>query len=158
MLETKNRPDQPLPGGSGGAGAAQRWMVFNGDADGICAAHQLRLSGKVPHHVVTGVKRDIGLLARVAAQPGDHVLVADISLDTNRDALERLLAAGVRVAWYDHHHAGAIPVSAALEAHIDTGSETCSSLIVNALLGGGFRRWARRFGEAAGRMPPLAEP
>jgi len=142
MVETKNRPDQPLPGGYGGAGAAQRWMVFNGDADGICAAHQLRLSGNVPHHVVTGVKRDIGLLARVAAQPGDHVLVADISLDTNRAALERLLATGVRVVWYDHHHAGAIPATAALEAHIDIGSETCSSLIVDAFLGGGFRRWA----------------
>ena len=117
-------------------------MVFNGDADGICAAHQLRLAGNVPHHVVTGVKRDIGLLARAAAQPGDHVVVADISLDTNRVALERLLAAGVRVAWYDHHHAGAIPASASLEAHIDTATDTCSSLIVDALLGGRFRRWA----------------
>lgn len=120
----------------------RRWLVFNGDADGICAAHQLRLAGCAPHAVVTGVKRDIGLLARVAARAGDQVEVADISLDANRAALERLVAAGVRVTWYDHHFAGAIPASPALTAHIDTASDTCTSLIVDALLGGRFRLWA----------------
>ncbi len=128
--------------GEAAPAGARRWLVFNGDADGICAAHQLRLASSAPHHVLTGVKRDIGLLARVAARSGDQVEVADISLDANRAALERLLAAGVRVTWYDHHFAGAIPASAALKAHIDTASDTCSSLIVDALLGGRFRLWA----------------
>ncbi|RUM38930.1 MAG: acetyltransferase, partial [Desulfobulbus sp.] len=37
--------------------------VFNGDADGICALHQLRLHDPRPDaHLVTGVKRDICLL------------------------------------------------------------------------------------------------
>ena len=119
-----------------------RWLVFNGDADGICAAHQLRLAGLAPDQVLTGVKRDIGLLERVTAEPGDHLVVADISLDVNRAALNRLLAGGVRVAWYDHHHAGVIPVSPALETHIDLSSDTCSSLIVDAALGGRYRAWA----------------
>jgi hypothetical protein len=39
--------------------------VFNGDADGICALQQLRLAEPGTSVLVTGVKRDIGLLARV---------------------------------------------------------------------------------------------
>ena len=124
------------------ASPTQRWLVFNGDADGICAAHQLRLAGLAADHLVTGVKRDILLLERVAAGPGDHVVVADISLDSNRAHLNRLLDAGVRVDWYDHHHAGDIPAAALLSAHIDTDSETCSSLIVDGVIGGRFRHWA----------------
>ena len=118
------------------------WLVFNGDADGICAAHQLRLAGLDAGQVVTGVKRDIVLLERVDATVGDHVVAADISLDANRGALARVLAAGARVTWYDHHHAGEVPVTAALEAHIDTASDTCTSLIVDTQLGGRFRHWA----------------
>ena len=117
-------------------------MAFNGDADGICAAHQLRLAGFSPDRVVTGVKRDIALLDRVDAVAGDHVVVADISLDSNREGLQRLLATGVKVDWYDHHFAGDIPADARLTAHIDTDAETCSSLIVDGVLQGRFRNWA----------------
>ena len=120
----------------------RRWLVFNGDADGICAAHQLRLAGLVPDRLVTGVKRDIALLDRVQALPGDSVTVADISLDANRAALEALLRAGIPVTWFDHHYAGDLPVGDGLIAHIDTGPDTCSSLIVDASLGGRFRAWA----------------
>ena len=129
-------------GGTFGAVVNATWLVFNGDADGICAAHQLRLAGLEAGHVVTGVKRDIALLERVDAQSGDRVVAADISLDANRAALARVLAAGARVTWYDHHHAGEVPATAALEAHIDTASDTCTSLIVDAQLGGRFRPWA----------------
>jgi len=120
----------------------RRHLVFNGDADGLCAAQQLRLAGFVPDQVVTGVKRDIELLERVEAAAGDVVVVADISLDSNRAALLRLLEGGVQVVWHDHHFAGEIPQDAGLVAHIDTSPDTCSSLIVDALLGGRFRPWA----------------
>ena len=80
--------------------------VFNGDADGICALHQLRLAEPVQSELVTGVKRDISLLKRVEAARGDQVTALDISLDKNREALERLLASGVRVRYFDHHFAG----------------------------------------------------
>ena len=125
-----------------GAAVSTTWLVLNGDADGICAAHQLRLAGLDAGQVVTGVKRDIALLERVDAQAGDHVVVADISLDANRAALARALTAGARVTWYDHHHAGEVPATAALEAHIDTASDMCTSIIVDAQLGGRFRPWA----------------
>lgn len=121
---------------------AQTWFAFNGDADGVCAAHQLRLAGAAPDRIVTGVKRDIDLLARVDARAGDRVLVADISLAANRAALDRLLARGVRIAWYDHHQAGEPPQSPFLELHVDTASDTCSSLIVDRALGGRFGAWA----------------
>lgn len=119
-----------------------RILVFNGDADGICAAHQLRLAGFVPDQVVTGVKRDIALLDRVNAGAGDEVAVADISLDSNRASLARLLGAGARVTWHDHHYAGEIPVHAGLTAHIDTSPYACTSLIVDRLLGGRYAGWA----------------
>jgi hypothetical protein len=119
-----------------------RILVFNGDADGICAAHQLRLAGYAPDQVVTGVKRDIALLERVRAGAGDSVVVADISLDSNRAALLRLLAQGARITWHDHHYAGEIPAHAGLTAHIDTAQDACSSLIVDRLLNGRYAPWA----------------
>ena len=145
----------------GMAESGRGWLVFNGDADGICAAHQLRLSGLVADRLVTGVKRDIALLDRVQASPGDSVTVADISLDANRAALEALLRAGIPVTWYDHHYAGDLPAGEGLIAHIDTGPDTCSSLIVDASLGGRFRAWAvvATFGDnlhaPAGRVADL---
>jgi hypothetical protein len=68
--------------------------VFYGDADGICALHQLRLAEPRESVLITGVKRDIALLERVDAQSGDEVTVLDISLARNAAALNRLLARG----------------------------------------------------------------
>jgi len=116
--------------------------VFNGDADGICALHQLRLAEPVESQLVTGVKRDISLLKRVEAGEGDQVTVLDISLDKNRKDLERLLARGVRVRYFDHHFAGDIPVSDRLDVHIETAPDVCTSLLVDRHLGGRFRPWA----------------
>ena len=116
--------------------------VFNGDADGICALHQLRLAESVRSHLVTGVKRDINLLKRVQAGAGDEVTVLDISLDKNRQGLERILAAGARVRYFDHHFAGDIPAHEALAAVIDPSPQVCTSLLVDAYLNGRFRAWA----------------
>ena len=116
--------------------------VFNGDADGLCALHQLRLAAPAEAALVTGPKRDIALLERVDAAAGDRVTVLDVSLDRNRGALERLLACGVAVQWFDHHYAGAIPSHPLLEAHIDTAPEICTSAIVDRHLGARFRAWA----------------
>ena len=118
------------------------WFVFNGDADGICAAHQLRLAGTQPERVVTGVKRNVRLLARVTAEAGDQVLVADISLDTNRAVLARLLAANVCIKWFDHHHAGELPQHVCFEGHINTAPDVCSSLLVDQHVNGRYRAWA----------------
>lgn len=116
--------------------------VFNGDADGIIALHQLRLATPIQSERITGVKRDISLLQQVEAQAGDTVTVLDISLDKNRDALEKLLAAGVAVEYFDHHFAGDIPANSLLTSHINTAADTCTSLLVNNELAGRYRPWA----------------
>lgn len=116
--------------------------VFNGDADGICALHQLRLADPREAVLVTGVKRDIGLLARVPAADAARVTVLDVSLDRNREALEGLLAAGAQVLYVDHHFPGDIPDAPNLEAVIDTDAEICTSLLVNRRLEGRFLPWA----------------
>jgi len=116
--------------------------VFNGDADGICALHQLRLADPVDSELVTGLKRDIELLKAVPAERGDVVTVLDVSLDRNRAALAALLERGVRVRYFDHHRAGAVPVHPGLEAVIDESDATCTSALVDRHLLGRFRAWA----------------
>ena len=52
--------------------------VFNGDADGICALHQLRLhEPRSGARLVTGVKRDIALLDRLDEVSGADITVLD---------------------------------------------------------------------------------
>lgn len=116
--------------------------VFNGDADGICALQQLRLAEPRDSVLVTGVKRDIGLLARVPAQGGDAVTVLDISVDKNRAALDRLLAAGAQIRYFDHHFPGEIPTHPNLECHVETLPNKGTSLLVDEYLGGSQRAWA----------------
>ena len=116
--------------------------VFNGDADGICALHQLRLAEPRAATLVTGVKRDISLLKKVTAASGDRVTTLDISLNKNREPLLRLLEAGATVEYFDHHQADDIPDHPNLHAHIDTGAEWCTSLLVNRHLGGQHLAWA----------------
>ena len=117
--------------------------VFNGDADGICALHQLRLNSPRPEALlVTGVKRDIGLLSKLQHVQDCDITVLDISLDRNRAALQKLLAQDNRVLYIDHHFSGELPVSANLETHIDPRPQTCTSIIVDSLLHGSFRPWA----------------
>ena len=116
--------------------------IFNGDADGLCALHQLRLADPRATTLITGVKRDIALLARVAPEAGDELTVLDVSLDTNREALLGALRIGARVRYFDHHFAGEIPHHPLLEAHIDPSATLCTSLIVDRHLGGRYRAWA----------------
>lgn len=116
--------------------------VFNGDADGICALHQLRLAYPLDSRLVTGVKRDITLLDRVVAQPGDEITVLDISFDKNRAALLALLEGGARISYFDHHFAGEIPPHPGLETFIDSAPDVCTSLLVDRFLQGRHRIWA----------------
>ncbi|NNE63402.1 MAG: hypothetical protein HKN34_04910, partial [Gammaproteobacteria bacterium] len=116
--------------------------VFNGDADGICALQQLRLQYPKEAELITGLKRDISLLKKVHAQLDDEVTVLDISLDKNRDELVKLLGAGAKIFYADHHFPGELPEHENLELYIDPSADTCTSLIVNNVLDGSQARWA----------------
>lgn len=119
-----------------------RYYAFNGDADGLCALHQLRLIDPEPAILVTGVKRDITLLRHIPGLAGDTVTALDISLDQNRSDLLRLLGAGVSVRYFDHHHSGALPDDPLLQPHIDESAEVCTSILVDRHIGGRHRPWA----------------
>lgn len=129
-------PDAP------GAGSPRQIDVCNGDADGLCAVVQWRLATPARAELITGLKRDIALLDRVQAGAGDQVLVCDLSMQRNRAALVRLLAAGARVIYFDHHLVRDIPHHPALQAHLDFSHDVCTSLLVDRALGGRFRAWA----------------
>jgi len=119
--------------------------VFNGDADGLCALHQLRLNNPQDSTLITGVKRDIALVKQVRCNAGDTVTILDISLDKNRGDLLNVLEKGANVTYVDHHFAGEIPAHDNLDAHIDTAATTCTSLIVNTMLNGAHAQlqWLR---------------
>ena len=117
--------------------------VFNGDADGICALHQLRLAEPRPDaRLVTGVKRDIRLLQQLSGISNARITVLDISLDSNREALTTLLENDSHVFYVDHHFSGDIPVHPNLITHIESNPETCTSLIINRILAGEYCSWA----------------
>jgi hypothetical protein len=116
--------------------------VFNGDADGLCALHQWRLAYPADSLLVTGVKRDIRLLSRVHAGPGDSVTVFDIALRDNRDDAERIVEEGATLIYFDHHEAAGLTPSPRLTLHLDAAPETCTSLLVDRELGGAHRPWA----------------
>jgi len=120
--------------------------VFNGDADGIIALLQLRLSKQKQQPsestFITGVKRDISLLKQVDVNTATSVTVLDISLEKNKDALVQLLDKDVNVFYVDHHRTGDIPQSDKLTSLLDTDANTCTSLLVNQYLDSEFVPWA----------------
>ena len=116
--------------------------IFNGDADGICSLLQLRLAEPRQAQLVTGVKRDIALLNKIEAKPGDHLTVLDISMRNNAQGLDRALANGASIFYVDHHNPGDIPKHENLFAVIDTRSDMCTALLVNKCLNGQFAEWA----------------
>lgn len=116
--------------------------VFNGDADGICALQQLRLSEPKESQLITGIKRDIALVQQVPAEHCDSATILDISLDKNRDAVIALLEAGAKVSYCDHHFPGDIPQHPNFTALIDTDANVCTSLLVNQRLNDAYLAWA----------------
>ena len=116
--------------------------LFNGDADGICALQQLRLQQPKDTTLITGIKRDINLFAKITAEKGDEITALDISFDKNKDGVQKAINSGARVFYADHHFAGEHIESDLLELHIDTDANTCTSLIINEILNDQFFSWA----------------
>ena len=117
--------------------------IFNGDADGIFALHQYRLvHPQVDAKIITGVKRDIKLLRQLENIKNSKLTVFDVSLDSNREPLTKILAAENNVLYFDHHFAGEIPDVPALTTYISPSAETCTSIIVNEYLDHAYPLWA----------------
>ncbi|HAT33116.1 MAG TPA: hypothetical protein DCW29_20400, partial [Janthinobacterium sp.] len=116
--------------------------VFNGDADGICALHQLRLAFPKQAELITGVKRDVALLRRLPETGAFEVSVLDVSLDSNAAPLKRVLAAGGRVFYFDHHSAAQAFRHPRLHLFWDDAPQVCSAILVDRQLNGRHRAWA----------------
>jgi len=116
--------------------------LFNGDADGICALHQLRLAYPKQAELITGLKRDINLFDFIQPKSGDEITALDISFDKNRDGVVAAVESGASVFYADHHFAGEIPEMDLLEVHIDTTPMTCTSLIIDEYLQNQHTSWA----------------
>lgn len=116
--------------------------VFNGDADGICSLHQLRMTQPRVSALVTGVKRDIKLLKKISAQSQDKITVLDISFQKNVEDIDRLLKTGCSIEYFDHHYAGEITSNSNLTTHIYTEPNICTSLIVNNFIKSKYIGWA----------------
>jgi len=123
--------------------------VFNGDTDGIFAWHQLRLAHPSDATLVTGVKRDVGLVGRVEAGEGDLVTVMDVSHAKNRKDVQRLLDSGATVEYFDHHDPGELIEHPNITYHINTEPNVSTGLIVNSHVNGKNRLWsvATAFGD-----------
>jgi len=135
MYPSEPTSASPVPG------QRSAYDVFNGDADGLCALHQLRLAEPREAVLVTGAKRDITLLDRVPPQ-ASQACVLDISLDANALALHALVEAGCRVQYFDHHAAQQKFTHPLLQLHLDESPEACTSILVDRYLQGRFRAWA----------------
>lgn len=116
--------------------------VFNGDADGIIALIQLRLAEPKTSTLITGVKRDIMLVEKVAIEQAKSVTILDISMEKNAPALKELLNNDIDVFYVDHHRTGEIPKDDKLTTIIDTDPNTCTSLLINNYLKGRYVHWA----------------
>jgi len=119
----------------------RRFDVCNGDADGLTAVLQWRLHDPAPTTLVTGMKRETALLERVP-DCADEVLVCDLSIARNREALTRLLNVGAHVRYFDHHFSADVPVHDKFEKHLDADPELCTSLLMDRWLCGRFHAWA----------------
>ena len=75
-----------------------------------------------------------------AARAGDRLTVLDISLHENREALLQALGAGATCLYFDHHFPGPALDHPRLQAHISYAPEVCTSLLVDAWLGGALSR------------------
>ena len=94
------------------------YFVFNGDADGLCAAHQFYLKNPQPFTAITGVKRDIALLKKIEQVSGSNVIVFDIAVEKNLPFLDQLSEQNCKILWFDHHISNENPEHGNIEYHL----------------------------------------
>ena len=94
------------------------YFVFNGDADGLCAAHQFYLKNLLDFEAITGVKRDIAMLKKTEQVSDANINVFGIALEKNLLFLSRRLEKNYKILWFDHHIGPEKPEHENIEYHI----------------------------------------
>jgi hypothetical protein len=118
------------------------YIVYNGDADGLCAANQYLLEKKSHIELISGVKRDIALLDKIVTIQSSHITVFDIAVKNNLSSLKKLLGQHCKILWFDHHISAEIPQHSNLTTHIDTRPTVNTSSIVYQYFQNRFHSWA----------------
>jgi hypothetical protein len=118
------------------------YFVFNGDADGLCAAHQLYLNNPLEFEPITGVKRDIALLKKIEQVSDVNIKVFDIAVERNLPYLKNLLDQNCCITWFDHHISYEQPEHEHIAYHIQTEADVNTSLIVSLYLGELVSPWS----------------
>ena len=146
----------PSPSFPGSEADFLAYDLFNGDADGICALHQLRMREPRDSQLLTGVKRDIALFQKLPTGMPLNVTALDVSFDRNQAALRGVLGSGGKVSYFDHHAARTLFAHPQLQCQIDEAPDVCTSLLVDRHLGGVFRHWTivAAYGD---NLPELAD-
>lgn len=136
------KPTDPSATPGKGGCSMPAYDLFNGDADGLCALHQLRMLEPRDAILVTGTKRDIALFERLPKGVALDVTALDISWDRNAEQALQVLEAGGSVTYFDHHAAQTLVRHPRLHSHIDTSAQVCTSIVVDKHLQGAMRQWA----------------
>lgn len=116
--------------------------LFNGDADGLCALHQLRTLEPCNAVLLTGTKRDIALFDQLPHHQPLQVTALDISWDRNAAGARQVLDAGGSVTYFDHHAAQTLVCHPRLQSYIHTAADVCTSILVDRHLCGAMHQWA----------------
>jgi len=103
---------------------------------------QWRLAHPATAKLISGTKRDNALLRQVDSGAAAELLVLDINFENNRADVERLLADGASIRYFDHHFPGERIAHPALSLTVDESPELCTSLLVHRALGGKHPAWA----------------
>jgi len=119
-----------------------RYIIPDGDADGLTAAYQL-IKDRGNYEVITAPKRVVDLVNKVSEKiaSGSEVVILDLSSETNKQGLDNLLAKHVKVEWIDHHEQIADLESKVL-ALINQSPEYNTSTIINEKVNGKYVEWA----------------
>jgi len=118
------------------------YIVFNGDADGLCSANQFLLLNIGDIEIVTGVKRDIALLEKIITAKNSNITVFDIAVKNNLQPLKKLLDQNCKVQWFDHHMSGDFQKHPNLKTNIDISPTVNTSYIVHKYIKEKFPLWA----------------
>jgi len=118
------------------------YYVFNGDADGICAAQQMYLNKRQNFEPITGVKRDLSLLKKIEKAKDSQISVFDIAVEKNLPYMAKLVEQNCHILWFDHHISHDIPKHVNIEYNIQTDVDINTSLIVAEYLNDSLSPWA----------------
>ncbi|WP_342616798.1 hypothetical protein [Rhodoferax sp. GW822-FHT02A01] len=130
----------------------QAYDLFNGDADGIYALHQLRMAQACDSQWLTCVKRNIALYQKLPTNVALSVTALDISFARNEVGLRQVLGFGGRLRYFDHHAEEKRFAHPRLECYIDCTRDNLPAQAVRLARNSGCSAGNRSARDQLGRL------